>query len=96
MIRVVAATPTSAWISRLSRSSRNDWSTLRPNHERMLKSWAVLAKPFLNRSSKPEIAISVVRPMQKTNVEILAQGSALDLRSRRHTRLILPGCSNHP
>ena len=53
MIRVVAATPTSAWISRLSRSSRNDWSTLRPNHERILKSWAVLARPFLSRSSNP-------------------------------------------
>ena len=57
MIRPVAATPTSAWISRASRSSRNDWSTLRPNQARMLKSWAVLASPFLNRSSSPLIAI---------------------------------------
>ena len=60
--RPVAATPTSAWINRFSRSSRNDWSTFRPNHERTLKSWAVLASPFLNRSSQPEIAISVPWP----------------------------------
>src|SRR5262245_55515267 len=58
MIRPVAATPTSAWIRRLSSSSRNDWSTFRPNHERTLSNWAVLASPFLNRSTKPEIAIA--------------------------------------
>src|SRR5262249_24449638 len=57
MIWAVAATPTSAWINWASRSSRNDWSTLRPNQERTLKSWAVLASPFLNFASKPEIGI---------------------------------------
>src|SRR5262245_49896067 len=57
MIRPVVTTPTSAWMSWASRSSRNDWSTLRPNQARTLKSWAVLANPFLNFASRPEIGI---------------------------------------
>src|SRR5947209_1642198 len=60
MSREVADTPTSAWISRASRSSRKDWSTLRPNQARTLNNWAVLASPFLNLSSKLLIAISVL------------------------------------
>src|SRR5436309_914090 len=60
MIRPVAATPTSAWISRASRSSRNDWSTLRPNQLLTLNNCRVFDSPFLNRSRRLLIAIAVL------------------------------------
>ncbi len=52
MTRWLAFTPTSAWISFASSSSRKSWSTLRPNQWRTSNSRAVLASPFLNFASR--------------------------------------------
>ena len=81
------ATPTSAWISRASRSSRNDWSTLRPNQDRTLNNWAVFASPFLKRSSRLLIAIAVLTCVHGADQRAASPVEAGRDPSRRRPRI---------
>src|SRR5262249_4588090 len=74
---------------------RNDWSTLRPNHERILNNWAVLASPFLNRSNKPEIAIAPLSLPQPSRPIILSHSSDQVTIRRDVTGVDPPSTLNH-